>query len=200
MLPYRLKFFRLSRQKVSLLTLIGICALTFPMPLLEPSFKNSLDKEQATAYPCQHKACGCRTAEQCWTKCCCNSPEQRAAWAERNGVTPPSYAVLESGKGDLRVSKTKSCCLHRKSGSLLEAHSEAKSQTKEKRASRGFLIGPLVLKCHGQASDFSSMPWGVISDTQFESMSVPLVGDLVIPTSPLAVAVYLDPDKPPPRA
>lgn len=41
-------------------------------------------------FPCQSHSCGCATAQQCWTSCCCYTPHQRLAWAVRNGITPPS--------------------------------------------------------------------------------------------------------------
>ena len=39
-------------------------------------------------FPCQSHACGCATAHQCWTSCCCFTPHQRLVWAVRNGITP----------------------------------------------------------------------------------------------------------------
>jgi len=65
------------------------------MPLPLPTFE-IIHKDDAQAFPCQHSTCGCKTARQCWTSCCCRSPEQRIAWAEKNGVTPPKYAVRNS--------------------------------------------------------------------------------------------------------
>jgi hypothetical protein len=44
-------------------------------------------------FPCEGCACGCLSARDCWTNCCCHSPAERLAWARRNGVTPPAYAV-----------------------------------------------------------------------------------------------------------
>lgn len=43
-------------------------------------------------FPCQHRACGCRTAQQCWEKCCCFTHEQKLAWARQHGVEPPAIA------------------------------------------------------------------------------------------------------------
>ncbi len=40
-------------------------------------------------YPCESCACGCASAHECWTACCCHSPAERLAWAIRNSVTPP---------------------------------------------------------------------------------------------------------------
>jgi hypothetical protein len=60
-----------------------------PIPV---STLDILDKDNSQPFPCQSCPCGCKTAEQCWTNCCCFTPAERLAWAEKNGVTPPSYA------------------------------------------------------------------------------------------------------------
>ena len=61
------------------------------MPIPVSTF-SVLDKDNSQPFPCQSCACGCRTAEQCWTNCCCFTPAERFSWAEKNGVTPPWYA------------------------------------------------------------------------------------------------------------
>ncbi len=72
--------------------LISFCAgsLSFPIASVEIQ-----DKDRSTPFPCQDCPCGCKTAEQCWTSCCCHSPSERLAWAKKHGVKPPSYARLE---------------------------------------------------------------------------------------------------------
>lgn len=44
------------------------------------------------AFPCQDGACGCATASECWTSCCCNSAHERLVWALERGVLPPAIA------------------------------------------------------------------------------------------------------------
>lgn len=44
-------------------------------------------------FPCEGCACGCATAEHCWTQCCCHSLEERLAWAESNGVAVPRALI-----------------------------------------------------------------------------------------------------------
>jgi hypothetical protein len=56
-------------------------------------------KDVSAPFPCQDHPCGCRTAEQCWTNCCCFTPEQRWAWARQRAVRPPDYAPRPSGHG-----------------------------------------------------------------------------------------------------
>lgn len=83
----------IKSRGLSLLTLFCFCAATLPLPL--PSLE-IIHKADTQPFPCQNSTCGCKTARQCWTSCCCRSPEQRLAWGEKNGVTPPKYAVRHS--------------------------------------------------------------------------------------------------------
>jgi hypothetical protein len=41
------------------------------------------------SFPCEGCACGCISAEHCWTNCCCHSLEDRLDWARANGVLVP---------------------------------------------------------------------------------------------------------------
>ena len=79
----------MGRKVVTFLVLVCFCAATLPLPVATPEIS---DKDNSQPYPCQNCPCGCKTAEQCWTSCCCFTPAERFAWAEKNGVTPPSYA------------------------------------------------------------------------------------------------------------
>jgi len=40
-------------------------------------------------YPCEGCACGCGSAEHCWTSCCCHTLEERVDWAIANNVAIP---------------------------------------------------------------------------------------------------------------
>ena len=40
-------------------------------------------------YPCENCGCGCASATECWTHCCCHSEHERLVWAIENGVMPP---------------------------------------------------------------------------------------------------------------
>jgi hypothetical protein len=85
-------------------------------------------------FPCQHHACGCQTAQQCWDDCCCYSKAAKLAWANERGIRPPlstseldALAAAEaapshdhsSPHGDSQKSSCcakqetpKSCCAH----------------------------------------------------------------------------------------
>ena len=55
--------------------------------------KRLATKDRSRPFPCMDKPCGCATAEQCFTNCCCHTPAETLAWARSRGVEP---AVLEA--------------------------------------------------------------------------------------------------------
>lgn len=89
------------------LTSAGVlcCMLLASVPL--PVSERVVADASSEPYPCQGCGCGCVTARHCWTSCCCHTPAERKAWAKRNGVTPPEYAVLESPEPP---QDTRACC------------------------------------------------------------------------------------------
>ena len=63
--------------------LLAYLAATVGLPLPPPP----IVKDGGKAFPCQGRACGCQTAEECWRHCCCTTPEERWAWAAEHNVT-----------------------------------------------------------------------------------------------------------------
>lgn len=49
-----------------------------------------LTDQGAERYPCEDHACGCVSALECWSNCCCHTPHQRLVWAITHGVQPPA--------------------------------------------------------------------------------------------------------------
>lgn len=93
----------LQRRILSSIALISFLFAYFPIPI--PVFRASADASSG-AFPCQGGACGCGSAKSCWTSCCCMGPAARKAWAKRNGVTPPSYAILDESPSPQKPSLT----------------------------------------------------------------------------------------------
>lgn len=56
---------------------------------------------QQERFPCEGCGCGCVSARQCWTQCCCHSMPERLAWAAREGVPVPSF--VRPSEADLRI-------------------------------------------------------------------------------------------------
>ena len=63
----------------------GIIGLPAPPPIKEIS--------GTELFPCMDSPCGCKTAAQCWDKCCCHNDAQKIAWARAQGVIPPAFVV-----------------------------------------------------------------------------------------------------------
>lgn len=84
-----------ARKVITFLALVCFCASSMPLPVGTVGIS---DKAGSQPFPCQDSPCGCKTAEQCWTNCCCTTPAQRLAWARKNGVTPPQYAIAALSK------------------------------------------------------------------------------------------------------
>ena len=61
--------------------------------------KRLAGKDRSRPFPCMDKPCGCATAEQCFTRCCCNTPAETLAWARAHGVEPGVIAALERRVG-----------------------------------------------------------------------------------------------------
>jgi hypothetical protein len=85
------------RQCVLLTLLLSVCA---PMvPLSRRAATNESGKDLSVPFPCQSRACGCRSAAQCQKKCCCFSRAEKVAWARRQG---PRDAVAPSAPPPVR--------------------------------------------------------------------------------------------------
>lgn len=128
-------------------------AFGFPLPA-----STSARKDLSVPFPCQDDPCGCQNAEQCWSGCCCKTPEERWAWAEAHHVQPPEYAEkprTKAGHCDHDDEHTPccsegkpatachSCCEHAHSG-----HSPAAPATGE-HAGGGWTLGMSSLHCKG---------------------------------------------------
>ena len=79
-----------------------------------PAAKRLAGKDRSQPFPCMDKPCGCATAEQCFTNCCCNTPAETLAWATAHRVEPAVLAALERrvASGSQLVAKAirSSCC------------------------------------------------------------------------------------------
>jgi hypothetical protein len=78
-----------------------------------PAAKRVAGKDRSRPFPCMDRPCGCATAEQCFTSCCCNTPAETLAWATAHRVEPAVLAALErrvAGDRPAVVKATKSSC------------------------------------------------------------------------------------------
>lgn len=84
-----------------------------PVASDSPAAKRLAGKDRSQPFPCMDRPCGCATAEQCFTSCCCNTPAETLAWATAHRVEPAVLAALErrvAGDRPAVAKATKSSC------------------------------------------------------------------------------------------
>ena len=96
------------RRLMSLLGLLCLASILLPLPIA-PVAQIDPGKDTSQPFPCQNRPCGCRSAEQCWKKCCCFTNSQKVTLAKANSVDLPDY-VLAAAKKESTIAK-KPCAL-----------------------------------------------------------------------------------------
>jgi hypothetical protein len=89
-----------------------------------PAAKRLAGKDRSRPFPCMDKPCGCATAEQCFTNCCCNTPAETLAWAKAHRVEPAVLAALAqrvASSSPLAAKATKSSCCSTKAPAAEES-------------------------------------------------------------------------------
>ena len=97
------------RRLMSLLALLCLAAILLPLPIA-PVTQIDAGKDTSQPFPCQNRPCGCRSAEQCWKKCCCFTNSQKVAWAKVNGVELPDYVLAAAKKETVTTKKLCALC------------------------------------------------------------------------------------------
>jgi hypothetical protein len=150
--------------------LIGSLLLVCMVPLATGiALPKSMFRADSSPYPCQHSACGCVSAERCWNSCCCNTDEQKLAWAKANHVQPPAFLVRRVaaaaskfpilGQDSVGPAK-RACCAARSSAvnaSACQSSDEKSSQSSDEPSDDGvsarggfrILIGTAMNRCQG---------------------------------------------------
>ena len=197
-----------ARKWVAFLVLVAFCISTLPIPVfhLDPS-----PSDDSVAYPCQSGHCGCKSAFQCWTSCCCQTPEERLEWARKNGASPPSYAILKSPSQPKSVANTASkkspCCDTLKSCSSPVAHEKAAAPAEACQSdtvvapekNQRWLLVMDALKCQGKSSTFSMLPWTILATPITWTCTLAFSGNVTGPGPNLFVDTSVAPATPPPR-
>lgn len=89
-----------------------------------PVAKRLAGKDRSRPFPCMDKPCGCATADQCFTSCCCNTPAETLAWAKAHAVEPAVLAALErrvTGGGRAVTKDQKPSCCSTKAAAVEES-------------------------------------------------------------------------------
>ena len=93
------------RRIIVWLAIVGysLVASGLPLPLGNmgvdatdsPAAKRLAAKDRSNPFPCMDKPCGCATAEQCFSSCCCHTLAERLAWAKLHNVHSAVLVALE---------------------------------------------------------------------------------------------------------
>jgi len=93
------------RRIIAWLAILGytLVASGLPLPLgnmcadatNSPAAKRLAGKDRSKPFPCMDKPCGCATAEQCFSSCCCHTLAERLAWAKLHNVHSAVLVALE---------------------------------------------------------------------------------------------------------
>lgn len=150
------------------------------------------EKDPSTPFPCQNRPCGCRTAEQCWKKCCCFTNAQKLAWAKSRGVKPPEY-VVAAARAESKPNATSQCCCH------AQAKCCDSNRPPEKPPVGGLVVSLGALQCHGVDATILGLPICVFP-VQVESPKLERPGyqfRMIPDMSPLIPAERQPPTPPP---
>lgn len=187
----------LGRKLTSFVLLLSLCASFVPLPA-GPAF-NPPEKDHSEPFPCQHRACGCRSAKQCWKKCCCFTNEQKVAWAKKNGVKVPAEVLRQLGHDAQLVETTSekprsACC----SQAAPRRESSQDTSTHKEKSTR-YVIGIFAEQCQGNGSSLSSIPLSILPPHVEVVVSLELVALVSADTSLFPPPVTHQPPVPPPR-
>jgi len=205
---------RFIRSAAALLTLFSfvIAAVPIPLPVM-PISLTAVGGEEP--FPCQGSRCGCHSAKQCWTACCCRKPSERKRWAEEQQVRPPAYAILHDGSASAAQEQPvapagRSCCAAAVASANTPASSPLEScraqnasasvgESSDEPASVDYVLTIRALECRGMGHDLSSIAWfhwspaaAIAHDRDFETLAQRHYSDRVDSCS-------IDPATPPPR-
>lgn len=100
-------------------------------------------KDLSQPFPCQHRACGCRSAAQCFKGCCCFTNSQKVAWAKRNRVRIPDFVVAAAAQ-------EKKSCAHCARARQERKRSESSGRQSTRMAQT--LICMQAVECQGNST------------------------------------------------
>lgn len=199
-----------ARRAISLCLLWGMLLSVIPIPVSTSAIPAEKDRSQP--FPCQNRPCGCRSAAQCWKKCCCFTDEQKLAWAKRNGVKAPEFVIAharsQQSSKKLTLASTaqhhprkQSCCTHTPKENCHQQNGQPDCRhEKETPRQPQVVIGIFAQECQGNKAGFSSLDWVIPTSMTTISSTIDVVGETP-PTIPLLpVDVVISPPVPPPRS
>jgi hypothetical protein len=198
----------------------GLVASGLPLPLgaiapgvASPAAEKRLAvKDRSMPFPCIDKPCGCVTAEQCFTNCCCNTPAETLAWATVHKVDPAVIAALQrrvAAPAEKTVAAS-SCCSAKKQASCCSTPSEpvccSEIVSAEETASPDVepvsshtAVLKAMLACGGIVSQWLAVGGAPPPPVVVAVVSVAPLVEAILPGDAVFSCVRAAPDAPPPR-
>ena len=183
---------RWAPRLVSLSVLVGIFCSIAPLAVGQQCVK-----DLSEPFPCQHRACGCRSASQCWKRCCCFSAAQKLAWARINQVRLPD-SVVASAKAEEPPQKPQSsgCCHKASSGKKGTAAPAPETKTQD---STIYVVAMLAQQCQGHHWYWNALPWTILPAISVVERTPPPAQARLELTSEKRLVANQQPPVPPPR-
>lgn len=198
----------------------GIVALGLPLPLGDavryrsPAAENSLaGKDRSRPFPCMDKPCGCETAKQCFSNCCCNTPGEVLAWAKANRSDPSLIATLAQRVAAL--SQDDSCCSANRSPCCVDAGDQTTAAGEPACGTTGGMTDAVMPRVGGGAARSVSLRalracQGLLMDWFSLGVTLPTLSvepmlfaaglvDRIVLVDALSFGTLPEPDGPPPR-
>jgi len=177
-----------------LLAAYVVTASGVPLPMAPV---DATTASSATPFPCQGGHCGCRTAEQCWKSCCCQTPSERLAWAREHGVTPPNYLIV-AALDEERAVASRPCCAARSC-----CAKTAKNQKSEVRSQKSEIVWVSLIeaqKCRGESPTWHNVPISLLPPPRLDCVAFELRIQPFLPLrTPTPPSASFAPPDPPPR-
>jgi hypothetical protein len=180
-----------SMLKRAIAGLLALWLLLLQLPISMPVL-GSNGKDLSIPFPCMHRACGCRSAAECWKSCCCTTKAERIAFAKSHGVAIPKD--VEEAMVDVAPAKRACCATHSKT---CDAGEKAKSRDDESGDDTVVLIS--VMRCRGLGVTMLQFAGIAVSVPKLEVRSLePMIVWTLLADDSLTF-VELSPPTPPPR-
>jgi hypothetical protein len=172
-----------------------------------PAAKRLAVKDRSRPFPCMDKPCGCATAEQCFSNCCCNTPAELVAWAKANRIDPAVIVALTRRAAApapqasccSTAAKT-SCCAEAAKPSCCESQSPKAPEPEAMPVSAETVVLRAMLACGGIVAEWLAVgialppPSVVACDRSTEPIASLILVDEV------SLSERIAPDGPPPRS
>jgi hypothetical protein len=162
-------------------------------------------------YPCAAGACGCRSAEQCWTSCCCHTLAERLAWAKRRGIRPPREAIDQARKQALdtrwldraqgSAAARPNCCAAEAGGAEKCGAPDASTCAAiDETSTSDYAVVMSALRCQGKSINWLAAVVQTVDLQPVATSDASVVGQLAPPALCLVFSCEAAPPVPPPEA